>query len=79
MTSLSGLSKSTTSFRWFGWPGLHVGGDKDREEVKKSLGEHNAVPVFLDEALANEHYNGFSSKIFFICPKAPLLACIVLI
>ena len=60
VTSLSGLTKSTT-FKWFGWPGLHVEEEADREEVRKSLGAHNAVPVFLDENLANEHYNCFSS------------------
>lgn len=60
VTSLSGLTKST-EFRWFGWPGLEIAEKKDRELVTQSLDEHNAVAVFLDTNLANEHYNKFSS------------------
>ncbi|KAJ5101325.1 hypothetical protein NUU61_003547, partial [Penicillium alfredii] len=62
VTSLSGLTKST-QFQWFGWPGIEVKDTKDREEVCKSLGEHNAIPIFLDSGLAHEHYNGFSNRI----------------
>ena len=61
VTSLSGLTKSTT-FKWFGWPGLQVDDPKHREAVTSSLAEHNAVPIFLDQTLANEHYNHFSSE-----------------
>lgn len=62
VTSLSGLCKST-QFQWFGWPGLEVKDSQDRADVEKSLGEHHAVPIFLDSDLAHEHYNGFSSKL----------------
>lgn len=61
VTSLSGLTKST-QFQWFGWPGIELKDPADREEVTRSLGEHNAIPIFLDQTLAQEHYNGFSSK-----------------
>lgn len=60
VTSLSGLTKST-SFSWFGWPGIEVNDPQNREKVSKSLGEHNAVGIFLDNKLADEHYNQFSS------------------
>ena len=66
VTSLSGLTKST-KFQWFGWPGIEVKDPKDREDVKKSLEAHNAIPIFLDSSLAHEHYNGFSSKL--PCPN----------
>jgi hypothetical protein len=62
VTSLSGLTKST-QFQWFGWPGIEVKDPGDREEVSKSLETHNAIPIFLDSTLADEHYNGFSSKL----------------
>lgn len=62
VTSLSGLTKST-EFRWFGWPGLEVKDQKDRESVAKSLAEYKAVPIFLDADLAHEHYNAFSNSI----------------
>lgn len=60
VTSLSGLTKST-SFSWFGWPGIEVNNDEEREKVSKSLSEHNAFGIFLDSKLADEHYNQFSS------------------
>ncbi|KAL1996130.1 hypothetical protein VTN49DRAFT_453 [Thermomyces lanuginosus] len=62
VTSLSGLTK-TTPFRWFGWPGLNPAKPEEKDEVRRSLAEHNAIPVFLDEKLAHEHYNGFSNAI----------------
>lgn len=62
VTALSGLTKST-DFHWLGWPGIEVKDSKDKEMVRKSLGEHNATPIFLDSGLANEHYNMFSSKL----------------
>lgn len=61
VTAVSGLTKST-SFRWFGWPGIEVKDPAEREEVKRSLAAHDAVPIFLESELAHEHYNGFSSK-----------------
>ena len=61
VTSLSGLTKST-SFRWFGWPGIEMKDGNEEEKVANSLREHNAVPIFIDEQLAHEHYNGFSSE-----------------
>ena len=60
VTSLSGLTKST-EFRWFGWPGIEVKDSEDRKKVSQSLAEHNAIPIFLDNGLAHEHYNTFSS------------------
>jgi trehalose 6-phosphate synthase len=60
VTALSGLK--TTKFQWFGWPGIEVKDTADREQVSQSLEEHNACPIFLDDDLAQEHYNGFSSK-----------------
>lgn len=68
VTSLSGLTKST-QFSWFGWPGIEVNDPSDREKVSKSLAEHHAVGIFLDNALANAHYNNFSSM---------SLACMIL-
>ena len=61
VSGLSGLSKSTT-FYWYGWPGLEVP-DADVPHVKQKLkDEYNAIPVFIDDELADRHYNGFSSE-----------------
>jgi len=61
VSGLSGLSKSTT-FQWYGWPGLQVP-EGEIDTLKDQLKEaYNAVPVMLDDELADRHYNGFSSK-----------------
>lgn len=60
-TGLSGLSKSTT-FQWYGWPGLEIPKEEVDEVTKRLKDEHNAVPVYIDDELADRHYNGFSSK-----------------
>ncbi|KAH0558872.1 hypothetical protein GP486_004497 [Trichoglossum hirsutum] len=62
VSGLSGLTKSTT-FYWYGWPGLEVP-EADVPLVKQKLkNEYNAVPVFIDDELADRHYNGFSNSI----------------
>lgn len=61
VSGLSGLSKSTT-FQWYGWPGLEVP-DEEIGGLKARLKEeYNAIPVMLDDDLADGHYNGFSSR-----------------
>lgn len=61
VSGLSGLSKSTT-FQWYGWPGLEVP-EEEIPVVKQRLkDEYGAVPVFIDDELADRHYNGFSSE-----------------
>ena len=60
VTGLSGLAKSTT-FQWFGWPGVEVPADEVEHVQHRLKNEFNATPVFLDDELADRHYNGFSS------------------
>lgn len=61
VSGLSGLSKSTT-FQWYGWPGLEVP-EPEIPVVKQRLkDEYGAIPVFIDDDLADRHYNGFSSE-----------------
>jgi trehalose 6-phosphate synthase len=60
VSGLSGMSKTTT-FQWYGWPGLQVPENEIPTLKDKLKKEYNAVPVFLDDELADKHYNGFSS------------------
>ena len=61
VTGLSGLSK-TTNFQWYGWRGRELP-EEDIARVKKDLKEqHSAHPVFIDDELADRHYNGFASQ-----------------
>ncbi|KAF2835728.1 glycosyltransferase family 20 protein [Patellaria atrata CBS 101060] len=62
VTGLSGLSKSTT-FQWYGWPGLEVP-ENEVPLLKRRLKEkYNAIPIMLEDELADRHYNGFSNSI----------------
>ena len=60
VSGLAGLSKSTT-FVWYGWPGLQVPEEEIGPLTKRLHDEHGSVPVFIDEELSDKHYNGFSS------------------
>ena len=60
VSGLSGLSKSTT-FQWYGWPGLEVPEKETGALTERLKDEYNAVPVFINDELADLHYNGFSS------------------
>ncbi|KAL2216176.1 alpha,alpha-trehalose-phosphate synthase 1 [Thermoascus aurantiacus ATCC 26904] len=62
VSGLSGLSKSTT-FQWYGWPGLEVPEDEIPVVTKRLKDEYGAIPVFIDDELADRHYNGFSNSI----------------
>jgi len=61
VSGLSGLSKSTT-FQWYGWPGLEVPEKEAGPLTQRLKDEYNAVPVYIDDELADRHYNGFSSQ-----------------
>lgn len=60
VSGLSGLSKST-KFQWYGWPGLQVPKNEISLVKDRLWKEYGAVPVFMDDELADRHYNGFSS------------------
>ncbi|KAL4866701.1 hypothetical protein BDV12DRAFT_172499 [Aspergillus spectabilis] len=62
VTALSGIS-SSTNVRWFGWPGSNIEDEEERKVAQKSLGDKDAVGIFLDEELAHGHYNEFSNGI----------------
>jgi trehalose 6-phosphate synthase len=63
VSGLSGLSKSTR-FQWYGWPGLEVPEDEVPLVKDRLKEDYNAVPIMLDDELADKHYNGFSSESF---------------
>jgi trehalose 6-phosphate synthase len=63
VTGLSGLSKTTT-FQWYGWPGLEIP-EEEIGSLRKTLREdYGAIPIMLNDELADKHYNGFSSKTY---------------
>jgi trehalose 6-phosphate synthase len=62
VSGLSGLSKTTT-FVWYGWPGLEVPETEAGPMIQKLHDEYGSVPVFIDDDLSERHYNGFSSRL----------------
>jgi len=62
VSALSGTKKSMT-FTWIGWPGFFIP-LKDREIVDRRLmEEYSCQAVYLDDDVADKHYNGFSNSI----------------
>jgi trehalose 6-phosphate synthase len=62
VSALSGFKKSL-NFTWIGWPGFFIP-LKDRPLVDKRLMEEFACQaVYLDDDVADRHYNGFSNSI----------------
>ncbi|GAO48205.1 hypothetical protein G7K_2385-t1 [Saitoella complicata NRRL Y-17804] len=62
VSALSGLKKSV-DFTWIGWPGLEIPENERDFVVKRLMDEYSTMPVFLDDELADRHYNGFSNSI----------------
>ena len=62
VSALSGFKKSL-NFTWIGWPGFFIP-PKDRPLVDKRLMEqYSCQAVYLDDDVADRHYNGFSNSI----------------
>jgi trehalose-6-phosphate synthase len=62
VTALSGLKKEV-AFTWIGWTGVELE-QADQMQVQQQLKEqYSCVPVFLEDSLAEKHYNGFSNSI----------------
>jgi trehalose 6-phosphate synthase len=62
VSALSGFKKSL-SFTWIGWPGFFIP-PADRPKVDKLLMEqYSCQAVYLDDDVADKHYNGFSNSI----------------
>lgn len=58
VTALRGLSAA--DYLWLGWPGMEIN-ETDRESVNAALAKENAAAVYINDKLAQNHYNGFSS------------------
>lgn len=62
VSGLSGLKK-TTKFQWYGWPGQMLPENEVPLVKQRLLDEFNAIPIFMEDELADRHYNGFSNSI----------------
>ncbi|KAI5384829.1 Trehalose-6-P synthase/phosphatase complex synthase subunit, variant 4 [Lathyrus oleraceus] len=49
--------------RWIGWAGVNVPDEVGQKALTKALAEMRCIPVFLDEDIVNEYYNGYCNNI----------------
>ncbi|ODQ66935.1 alpha,alpha-trehalose-phosphate synthase [Nadsonia fulvescens var. elongata DSM 6958] len=62
VTALQGLKKKS-NFLWFGWTGLEIP-EHEQARVSQDLNDKfSCIPVYINDELADLHYNGFSNSI----------------
>ncbi|CAH9098384.1 unnamed protein product [Cuscuta epithymum] len=62
VTALLGIKEFEAT--WIGWPGLNLTGDEEgRKSLAKSLAQKRCAPVFLDEEIVDQYYNGYCNNI----------------
>ncbi|PON98538.1 Trehalose-phosphatase [Trema orientale] len=49
--------------RWIGWAGVNVPDEVGQEALTKALAEKRCIPVFLDEEIVHQYYNGYCNNI----------------
>ena len=62
ISGVSGLSQ-TIPYTWYGWPGIEVPEAETAALSRRLRDDFGSVPIFLDDELADRHYNGFSSNV----------------
>ncbi|KAL9939381.1 hypothetical protein V8E36_002194 [Tilletia maclaganii] len=63
VSALSGCKKEGMTFTWIGWPGISVPRADQKSIERKLESEYGCMPVWLDDELADRHYNGFSNQL----------------
>ncbi|KAG5410295.1 hypothetical protein IGI04_006614 [Brassica rapa subsp. trilocularis] len=49
--------------RWIGWAGVNVPDEVGQKSLTKTLAEKRCIPVFLDEEIVHQYYNGYCNNI----------------
>lgn len=49
--------------RWIGWAGVNVPDEAGKRALTKALAEKRCIPVFLDEEIVHQYYNGYCNNI----------------
>ncbi|CAA6665699.1 unnamed protein product [Spirodela intermedia] len=49
--------------KWIGWAGVNVPDETGQRALTKALAEKRCIPVFLDEEIVHQYYNGYSNNI----------------
>ena len=62
VAALEGVDKSAFDLRWLGWAGTEVPAEQQAGLSQRLGSEFGCVPVFISEADAEGHYEGFSNS-----------------
>ncbi|KAL5716526.1 Trehalose-6-P synthase/phosphatase complex synthase subunit [Ranunculus cassubicifolius] len=49
--------------KWIGWAGVNVPDEIGQQALTKALAEKRCIPVFLDEEIVHQYYNGYCNNI----------------
>ncbi|KAD3066736.1 hypothetical protein E3N88_34616 [Mikania micrantha] len=49
--------------KWIGWAGVNVPDEPGQMALTKALAEKRCIPVFLDEEIVHQYYNGYCNNI----------------
>ncbi|KAK9093505.1 hypothetical protein Syun_028416 [Stephania yunnanensis] len=49
--------------KWIGWAGVNVPDEIGQRSLTKALDEKRCIPVFLDEEIVHQYYNGYCNNI----------------
>ncbi|KEH17194.1 putative alpha,alpha-trehalose-phosphate synthase (UDP-forming) [Medicago truncatula] len=49
--------------RWIGWAGVNVPDEVGQKALTKALAEKRCIPVFLEEEIVHQYYNGYCNNI----------------
>ncbi|XP_022715686.1 alpha,alpha-trehalose-phosphate synthase [UDP-forming] 1-like [Durio zibethinus] len=61
VSALLGVKEFDT--RWIGWAGVNVPDEIGQKALTKALAEKRCIPVFLDEEIVHQYYNGYCNNI----------------
>ncbi|XWS19763.1 hypothetical protein CRYUN_Cryun31cG0045000 [Craigia yunnanensis] len=61
VSALLGVKEFET--RWIGWAGVNVPDESGQKALTKALAEKRCIPVFLDEEIVHQYYNGYCNNI----------------
>lgn len=61
VSALLGVNDFET--RWIGWAGVNVPDEVGQRSLTKALAEKRCIPVFLDEEIVHQYYNGYCNNI----------------
>ncbi|XP_078168786.1 trehalose-6-phosphate synthase [Carex rostrata] len=49
--------------KWIGWAGVNVSDEVGQRALVRALAEKRCIPVFLDEEIVHQYYNGYCNNI----------------